>query len=60
MESANQAAPVGPVSVKSEETQHQLLHDFQMQAKQSPQERMVQTEGRSNLLRLKNKLLIIK
>ena len=55
VERANQAFPVGPVSVKSEETQHELPHDFQKQAKQSPQERMIQTEGRSNL---KNKLLI--
>ena len=55
VERAIQASPVGPASVKSEETQHQLLHDIQKQAKQSPQERMIQTEGRSNL---KNKLLI--
>ena len=45
VESANQTDPVGPVSMKSEESQHQSLHEFQKQAKQSPQEIMVQTEG---------------
>ena len=50
MERANQVAPADPVSVKSKETQHQSLHEVQKQAKQSPQEIMVQTEGGSNLL----------
>ena len=59
VESANQAAPVGPLSVISKESQHQSLHEFQKQAKQSTQEIMVQIEGKSNLLRLKNKVNII-
>ena len=59
VESANQASPVGSLSVISKESQHQSLHEFQKQAKQSTQEIMAQIEGESNLLRLKNKVIII-
>ena len=59
VESAIQAAPVGPLSVISKESLHQSLHEFQKQAKQSTQEIMAQIEGESNLLRLKNKVIII-
>ena len=59
VERANQAAPVGPFSVISKESQHQSLHEFQKQAKQSTQEITVLIEGESNLLRLKNKVIII-
>ena len=58
MERTNQAAPIGPISVKSKETQHQSLQEFQKQANQSLQEVMVM-EGGSNLLRLKSKVIII-
>ena len=59
MEKANQVASVGPVSAKSEQTLHQSLHEVQKQDKQSPKEIMVQIEGESNLLTLKNKVIII-
>ena len=51
VESANQVAPVGQLSVISKESQHQSLHEFQKQAKQSTQEIMAKIEGESNLLR---------
>ena len=53
VERANQAVPVGPVPVSSEESQHQSLHE--KQARQSSQEIMAQTEGGSSLASLKNR-----
>ena len=53
VERANETASIGPVSVKSEESQRQSLHEFQKQTKQSPQEIMVQMEGEVKFVKIK-------